>query len=62
MNILIQSTTGFRLKPITKIDKSRILCEYVDDNSLYQKGKKAIFYLCDLRCADLFDYLESKGE
>lgn len=50
----IQITTGFKLKPIKKIN-NMILCEYVEDNCLYSKGKQSLFYENDLREATIFD-------
>lgn len=51
---MIQVSTGFKLILIKKIDKYRVLCEY-EGNCLYPKGRKGIFYKCDLRPINIFD-------
>ena len=53
---MIQISTGFAIIPIKEIDKYRILCEYEKNNVLYDKGRKAIFYKCDLREKNIFEY------
>lgn len=53
---MIQISTGIKVIPIKEIDKYRILCEYEENTCLYQKGKKAIFYKCDLRGKNIFEY------
>ena len=51
---MIQVSTGFKLILIKEIDKYRVLCEY-EGNCLYPKGRKGIFYKCDLRPINIFD-------
>ena len=55
--MLIQIKTNFKVIPIKQIDKYRILCEYAENNILYKKGRKAIFYKCDLRQPNIFDFI-----
>ena len=52
----IQISTNLLLKPI-KIINNMILCEYAEHNSLYPKGKQSLFYECDLRDANIFDFI-----
>ena len=54
--MLIQITTGIKLMPIKKIDKKRTLCKCYENNLLWKKGRKNIYYESDLRRPNLFDY------
>lgn len=58
---MVQISTGFILKIIKELDCNRALCEY-EENCLYPKGRKAIFYKCDLRPLNIFDFIGSDKE
>ena len=55
--MLIQITTNLKLIFIKNIDNNRCLCEYYEDNCLYNKGKKGVFYKTDLREINIFDFI-----
>ena len=56
---MVQISTGFKVQIIKELDNSRVLCEYEEDNCLYSKGRKSIFYKCDLRPLTIFDFIGS---
>lgn len=54
---MVHISTGFKVIIIKELDDSRVLCEYAEDNCLFKKGRKAIFYKCDLRPLTIFDFI-----